>query len=309
MSASRPLRHWWQPTRDGEHWGMGQDHAAEAALRRRVQALEARVREEEAARIALEARLAQAQRMQALGQLAGGVAHDFNHVLQAVCSGLALIERRPSLDPETLGRITDMMAKAAERGKLVTRRLLAFARRCEPAAEPVDVPALLRELHEMLACTLGSRIAVCVAAERDLPPALADKGQLETVLVNLVANARDAMPAAGGRITLGATAAQAWVGQVPAPSLSPGAYLRLSVADTGAGMDSMTLARAGEPFFTTKPPGQGTGLGLAMAREFAERSGGALVLTSAPGQGTTVSLWLPQAQAAAPGRRRRPAKP
>lgn len=292
MAASRPLRSSWQPPRGGgEHRGTDRED-----LRGQIQALEAKLGEEIAARAALEARLAQAHKMQALGQLAAGVTHDFNHLLQVVRSGVSLLERRLPPGLEGPERITHMISKAVEHGEIVTRRLLSFAHRCELDVGPVDISALLGELHEMLACTLGDRIAVCVATEGGLRPALADKGQLEAVLVNLVANARDAIsatPTGGGRITLRAAGAQDGPG--PALGLGDGAYVRLSITDTGAGMDSATLARAEEPFFTTKPAGRGTGLGLAMARDFAERSGGKLVLASAPGRGTTVTLWLPQA--------------
>jgi len=183
-----------------------------------------------------------------------------------------------------------MVADAARRGTSVTRRLLAFARREELRPDTLDVGALLEGLHEILSATLGAGIRVEVEAEPGLPPVLADRGQLETVLVNLATNARDAMPR-GGRLTLSAGVERVEAGRPG--GLAAGAYVRLCVADSGEGMDAATLARAAEPFFTTKPLGQGTGLGLAMARSFAEGSGGALAIGSAPGEGTRVSLWLP----------------
>jgi CheY-like chemotaxis protein len=190
-----------------------------------------------------------------------------------------------------------MIAEAARRGASVTRRLLAFSRRADLRAEAVDAPALLEDMREILSHTLGAGIEVRIQAPAALPPLLADKGQLETVLVNLAANARDAMGGAGV-ITLSGIVEEVPRGTrrpaLPA-ALRAGAYLRLSVADTGAGMDAATLARAAEPFFTTKPLGKGTGLGLAMARGFAEQSGGALAIESSPGRGTTVRLWLPVA--------------
>lgn len=272
----------------------------QAELHRRIAFLEARLGEEIALRGRQEERLAEEDKMQALGHLATDITHDFNHVLQAVRSGLSLIERRLTSDSEGLRRITLMMAKAVEQGESVTRRLLSFAHRSEPEIEPVDVLPLLREIHEMLAQTLGNTIAVCVVTEGDLPPALAHKGQLEMVLVNLMVNARDAISAksnAGGRITLRAARSQVEADQVHEQGLKPGTYVCLSVTDTGSGMDTSTLARAGEPFFTTKPVGKGTGLGLASARRFALSSNGALVIKSVPTLGTTVSLWLPQASA------------
>jgi PAS domain S-box-containing protein len=267
---------------------------SEAELRSLNEALEARVREEVAAREEAQARVAQSQRMEALGQLAGGVAHDFNNVLQAVGGGARLIEARGD-DPQRVRRIARMIAEAAQRGASITHRLLAFSRRADLRAEAVDVAALLEDMREILTHTLGAGIEVRLQAPPSLPPLMADKGQLETVLVNLAANARDAMGGAGV-ITLSGI-----VEEVPRrirgpglPSaLKAGAYLRLSVADTGIGMDGATLARAAEPFFTTKPLGKGTGLGLAMARGFAEQSGGALSIESSPGRGTTVRLWLP----------------
>ncbi len=238
----------------------------------------------------LETRLAQAERMEALGQLAGGVAHDMNNVLQAVLGGAKLIAKRPS-DPATVSRLTGMIVEAAERGASVTRRLLSFARRGELRAAPVDTEELLADLGEVLAHTLGAEISVRVSAEKGLPPIMADRGQLVTVLLNLATNARDAMPGGGA---LGISAVTLTVRDDPDPmGLAPGSYVRLSIADTGHGMDATTLARAAEPFFTTKPKGRGTGLGLSMAKGFAEQSGGTILVESVPLHGTTVSLWIP----------------
>jgi signal transduction histidine kinase/ActR/RegA family two-component response regulator len=250
-----------------------------------------RLGEEARERQQAEARLAQAQRMEALGQLAGGIAHDFNNVLQAVTGGLDLIQRRSS-DPEVVKRYARMAVDAAQRGATITGRLLSFARRGALRAEPVSPLPMLEGLGEMLAHTLGVGITMHIVADPALPMLLADKGQLETVLVNLAVNARDAMPDGG---TLALTAASEVVqGRTHIAGLEKGPYVRLAVSDTGTGMDAATLARASEPFFTTKPPGQGTGLGLAMARGFAHQSGGGSAIESALGQGTTVTLWFPQ---------------
>jgi len=258
-------------------------------LRTAYDRLEQQAREREET----EARLAQAQRIEALGQLAGGIAHDFNNVLQAVTSGLSLIHSR-SADAAAVKRFAGMAADAAERGASITGRLLTFARRGALRAEPISPLPLLDGLRELLAHTLGVGIEMRIAADPDLPTLLADKGQLETVLVNLAVNARDAMPEGGTLMLAAASEAVPDAGAHPA-GLASGGYLRLSVSDTGAGMSAATLARASEPFFTTKPSGQGTGLGLAMARGFAHQSGGGFMIESAPGQGTTVTLWFPQA--------------
>ncbi|MBP0447286.1 response regulator [Roseomonas sp. SSH11] len=238
-------------------------------------------------------RLAQAQRMEALGRLAGGIAHDFNNVLQAILGGARGMQRRQR-DPEAIERLAGMIAEAAERGASVTRRLLAFARRGELRSVAVDIPELLNGLREVLTHTIGPNIQVRIEASPTLPKALTDPGQLETVLVNLAVNARDAMaPRGGGDLVLSAAVEDNRAGPGSLPSLGPGAYLRLDVTDTGMGMDATTLSRAGEPFFTTKPKGNGTGLGLAMAKGFAEQSGGAFGIESEPGHGTTITLWLP----------------
>ncbi|MCB4821275.1 ATP-binding protein [Roseicella aerolata] len=265
--------------------------ASEARLQAVNQDLQARVEAEVAAREAAQIRAAHAERLQALGQLAGGIAHDFNNVLQAVGAATGLMQRRAE-DPEAIRRLSRLVTEATARGAAVTNRLLAFARRGALQAEPVDAPALLEGLHDMLAHTLGRPLTIRIEATAPLPPLLADKAQLETVLVNLATNARDAMPE-GGTLTLSATAEQV-TGPHPV-ALAPGAYLRLAVRDTGMGMTPEVLSRIAEPFFTTKEVGQGTGLGLAMARGFAEQSGGGMLVESAPGRGTTVTLWLPQA--------------
>jgi PAS domain S-box-containing protein len=242
-----------------------------------------------------EERLRQAQKMEALGQLAGGIAHDFNNVLQAAQGGAGLIERNAG-DPDTVRRVAGMIAQAIGRGAAITRRLLAFSRQDDLRAEVVDPVALLTGMQEILAHTLGDAIEVRVEARAGLPPLLADKAQLETVLVNLATNARDAMPE-GGALTLSATHDAAEHGRAPGHliELAPGRYVRLAVADTGAGMAPEVLARATEPFFTTKRDGEGTGLGLSMAKGFAEQSGGGFLIESATGRGTSISLWLPVA--------------
>ena len=269
--------------------------AGDAALRRLNEELETRVRQEVAARQKAQAQLAHGQRMEALGQLAGGIAHDFNNVLQAVGGGAKLIEDAGD-NLARVRRIAAMVREAAGRGGAVTRRLLAFSRRADLRAEPLNAQDLLRGMQEVLAYTLGGGITVDLEVEVRLPPLLADKGQIETVLVNLAANARDAM-AGQGTITLSAVAALvSGEDGEGLPQLAPGAYIRLSVHDAGVGMSPEVLARASEPFFTTKPRGKGTGLGLAMARGFAEQSGGAFALESELGRGTTVSLWLPVAE-------------
>ncbi|WP_161993827.1 PAS domain-containing hybrid sensor histidine kinase/response regulator [Muricoccus nepalensis] len=284
----------------GVHLDVTERRQREAELRSLNEALETRVQEEVAAREAAQAHLAHAQRMEALGQLAGGIAHDFNNVIQAVQGGAALIERRPG-DPDGVRRLARMVSEAAGRGASVTRRLLAFSRRGDLHTEAVNPVALLAGMHEVLVHTLGTGIGVRVEAARGLPPLLADKGQLETVLVNLATNARDAM-AGNGQLTLAAAAEM--VPHAPGArhpaGLKAGSYLRLSVTDTGAGMPAAVLARVTEPFFTTKEHGKGTGLGLAMAKGFAEQSGGGLQIVSAPGRGTTVSLWFPLAEGALP---------
>jgi PAS domain S-box-containing protein len=272
------------------------ERAAAEELRRLNAELEARVREEVAARQVAQTRAAHAERMQALGQLAGGIAHDFNNVLQAVQGAAALMERRPG-DTAGVLRLARMILDASGRGVTVTRRLLSFARRDELRAEPVEVAPLLAGLCEVLSHTLGAEIACLHDVAPGTPSLLADKGQLETVLVNLASNARDAMPR-GGTLTM-AAAEVALDGTAGSMALAPGRYVRITVADTGTGMDPATVARLGEPFFTTKPQGAGTGLGLSMAKGFAEQSGGALAVESSRGRGTTVSLWLPCAPLAA----------
>ena len=187
------------------------------------------------------------------------------------------------------------MLAPVERGGSVSRRLLAFARRDILVTEPVDPARMLKELCELLGHTLGSGIAIRIEAEPGLPALLADKPQLETVLLNLATNARDAMPH-GGDLTFSA-ASERVAQDRDHPTLKVGSYIRISVADSGIGMDAATLLRATDPFFTTKPKGQGTGLGLPMAQGFAEQSGGALSIRSEPGRGAIVTIWLPQAEA------------
>ncbi|MDO9713629.1 two-component system sensor histidine kinase NtrB [Paracraurococcus lichenis] len=257
---------------------------------------------EAAKREAAQERLRQTQKMEALGQLAGGVAHDFNNASAAVLAGIALLEKRHGATFAAAGpgplRLLAGLRDGAERGAAVSRRLLSFARREALNATNVDPAELLSGLRDMLANALGPGIRMRAEAPAGLPALRADRRQLETVLINLAINARDAMPPEGGEVVFAATPEVVDSSTEHPAGLQPGRYIRLSIADTGSGMDAATLARATEPFFTTKPADRGTGLGLSMTSGFAEQSGGALRLESEPRRGTTVTLWLPQAEAA-----------
>ncbi|CAA2101842.1 Blue-light-activated protein [Methylobacterium bullatum] len=243
-------------------------------------------------------RFVQSQKMEAIGQLTGGVAHDFNNLLAVVLGNLHLARKRLPPDRKLL-QLVENSIQAAERGATLTKRMLAFARQQKLETGPVDVPELVRGMTELLQGSIGAGIPVATHFPPELPLANVDANQLELALLNLAVNARDAMPE-GGRITIAARDAVVAPDQIP--GLAPGRYVCLSVTDTGDGMDEQTLARATEPFFTTKGVGKGTGLGLSMIHGFAEQSGGRLCLRSVPGQGTTAELWLPEAEAGDAGK-------
>ena len=242
---------------------------------------------------ATRARFIQSQKMEAIGQLTGGVAHDFNNLLAVVLGNLNLARKRLPPDRKLMQLIENSI-QAAERGAMLTKRMLAFARRQELTIGPVDVPDLVRGMADLLQRSIGPTILVNTQFPLQLSPALVDANQLELALLNLAVNARDAMPE-GGTITIGARETQ--IGADAVGGLAPGRYISLTVTDTGEGMDERTLARAAEPFFTTKGVGKGTGLGLSMVHGFAEQSGGRLLLTSSAGQGTIAELCLLVAEA------------
>ncbi len=266
--------------------------AAEQLLGAANRTLEDRVQREVSARDDAQRKLERSQRLEALGQLAGGIAHDMNNVLHAIAGACSLLRRRPS-DSHEVDRIVSIVLAATDRGSAVTRRLLAFSRRDQLRPEVVDLEALLVDLRELLNHTLGDRVGVELGLAKELPKLFADRMQLETVLINLATNARDAMPG-GGTITITADR-EAGNGEASEiAELPKGGMIRISVVDTGIGMDANTLARAVEPFYTTKGLGKGTGLGLSMAKGFTEQSGGGLVISSRPSEGTAVTMWLPE---------------
>jgi PAS domain S-box-containing protein len=236
--------------------------------------------------------LFQAQKMEAVGQLTGGIAHDFNNLLMAVLGSLELLRKRLPDDPKIM-RLLDNAVQGAQRGASLTQRMLAFARRQDVTPEPVDVPALVRGMSDLLQRSVGTAVAIETRFPIRLNPVLADANQLELALLNLVVNARDAMPG-GGSVVIAAREEAVTSGH--GANLKPGAYVCLSVTDTGEGMDEATLARATEPFFTTKGVGKGTGLGLSMVHGLSEQLGGRLLLKSRKGEGTTAELWLPRGQ-------------
>ena len=239
-----------------------------------------------------EEQLFQSQRLEALGQLTGGVAHDFNNLLTVVSGNLQMLEERVASDALSANLVKAAL-RATGRGADLTRKLLAFARRQTLQPRAIDVRQLLASLADILRRTLGANIDVRSVVDDGLPPVKADPGMLDTALLNLAVNARDAMPG-GGTLTLSATLASVDAGFVArADGLTPGRYLLISVTDTGTGMSPEVLAHAFEPFFTTKDSGKGSGLGLSLVYGFAKQSGGHVQATSAPGLGTTISLYLP----------------
>ena len=232
----------------------------------------------------------QSQKMDAIGKLTGGVAHDFNNLLAVIIGSLDLARRRMG-EGVDIGRFLDNAMSAAERGATLTQRMLSFARRQELKLETVDVGDLVRGMAELVQRTIGVGISIDTEFPLRLAPVHADPSQLELAVMNLVVNARDAMPE-GGKVTIEGREKRIGRGE----ELEPGDYVRLSVIDRGQGMDKATLARAMEPFFTTKGIGKGTGLGLSMVHGFAEQCGGRLILKSHPGKGTKAELWLPVAR-------------
>ena len=237
--------------------------------------------------------LFQAQKMEAIGQLTGGVAHDFNNVLQIIGGNLQLLKLVGNLNEAGKARV-DMALAGVERGAKLSSHLLAFARRQPLQAVVINPGHLLREMDDMMRRVLGPRARIVTEIEHRLGSTLVDPNQLNNVLLNLAINARDAMAGSG---TLTIRAANVGPGGALPPSLAAGQYVMIEIADTGKGMPPEVLERAFEPFFTTKPTGQGTGLGLSMAYGFVKQSGGEIVLQSEAGKGTSVRIWLPRSEA------------
>lgn len=239
----------------------------------------------------LENQLIQAQKMDAIGKLTGGIAHDFNNLLAAVIGGLGLIERRAKLGEEQQ-RVLAMTKRAAEQGSELVRRLLAFARRQRLEPHAIELASLQGAVLELLTHTLGGLVNLEWRVEEGIWAVFADQAQLELALVNLIINARDAMPD-GGTVTIFAENRCAENGELPA--ISSGDYVRLAVRDTGTGISADILEKVMEPFFTTKEVGKGSGLGLSMVYGFAKQSDGAFRIESKPAAGTIAELWLPRA--------------
>jgi two-component system cell cycle sensor histidine kinase/response regulator CckA len=245
-------------------------------------------------RKALEGQLLQSQKMEAVGRLAGGIAHDFNNLLTAIMGYSDLLEDRLAGSPDALADLAEIK-KAGERASRLTRQFLAFSRKQPITRQIVDMNALVADINKMLSRVVGEDVELLVVAEPTLPPVVADPGQLEQVLVNLVVNSRDAMPN-GGRLTIATAAttideafARRHAGAVPGP------YVCLIVADVGCGMTEDVLGHVFEPFFTTKPQGQGTGLGLSTVYGIVKQNGGYITIASGPGRGTTVTIFWPVA--------------
>ncbi|SDB73835.1 PAS domain S-box-containing protein [Belnapia rosea] len=255
--------------------------------------LERRVVERTAALMTAEETLRQAQKMEAVGQLTGGIAHDFNNMLQGVVGGLEMARRR--LAESRAGEVERYLTaarEAAERAAGLTRRLLAFARRQHLDPKPVDPNGLVVGLADLIRRTVGPGVGVELGLRDGAGGVLCDANELESALLNLCINARDAMPE-GGQLVIGTEDVRLFVTDLPDKDARPGRYVTISVTDTGTGMPAEVLERVFEPFFTTKPQGQGTGLGLSQVYGFVRQSGGLVRIESTVGQGTTVRLFLP----------------
>jgi signal transduction histidine kinase/CheY-like chemotaxis protein len=252
--------------------------------------LEHRVEERTAKHQAAVAQLHEAQKLETLGQLTGGVAHDFNNLLTPITGALDLLQRKYADEDARSARLIANALLAADRAKTLLQRLLGFARRQTLQTLALDVGRLITGMRDLIASSVGPTIELRVRYAPNLPPALADPNQLELAILNLCVNARDAMPG-GGPLTI--TVEEVTISPGSEPKLPPGLYVRLSVIDAGCGMDSATLARAIEPFYSTKETGRGTGLGLSMVHGLAAQLGGQFLLSSALGQGTRADLYLP----------------
>ena len=271
-----------------------QRRGAENALQKLNDTLEQQVVERtEQLRKQAEA-LRQAQKMEAVGQLTGGVAHDFNNLLQVIVGNLEILQRNLPTGADRLRRAAENALKGAKRAATLTESLLAFSRRQPLNPKPIKVNDLVRGMSELFYRSLGEQIAVETVLAAGLWQTEADPNQLETALLNLAVNARDAMPS-GGKLTIETANAHIDEGYAATQSeVIPGQYVVICVSDNGVGMDKNTLAQVFEPFFTTKEPGKGTGLGLSQVYGFVKQSGGHVKLYSELEQGTTVKIYLPR---------------
>jgi signal transduction histidine kinase len=269
-----------------------------AARTHQLQDAYRRLRAEVAERERTEEALRQAQKMEAIGQMTGGVAHDFNNLLTAVLGNLELALRRT--EDERLRRYLTGATEAAQRGARLTEQLLAFSRKQRLEPESVDLNGLVSGMQGLLHSTLGPTVRIDTTMQVDLWPAMVDATQLELAILNLAINSRDAMPG-GGQITVGTSNSSGSDAGRPS-DLGAGDFVVVSVADTGTGMSEEVLAHAFEPFFTTKTVGGGTGLGLSQVYGFARQSGGSVRIDTGPGRGTTVCVYVPRA-ANRPGER------
>ncbi|WP_454884808.1 ATP-binding protein [Sphingomonas oryzagri] len=260
----------------------------EEALHEAAATLEQRVEQRTAELAHAQEALRQSQKLEAMGQLTGGVAHDFNNLLTPIMGSLDLLHRKGVGDAREQ-RLLGGALESAERARALVQRLLAFARRQPLEPRPIDVAALLVEIGPLIGTTLGPGIALTIDAPDPLPPAFADRNQIEMALLNLAVNARDAMTD-GGRVTIAAASEDVARGH---GELVAGSYVRITVTDTGTGMDEETRRRAVEPFYSTKTQSVGNGLGLSMVHGLMHQLGGAMALASTPGAGTEVALWLP----------------
>jgi PAS domain S-box-containing protein len=269
---------------------------AENEIRLLNATLEQRVLDEIAERAKTEEQLRQAQKMEAVGQLTGGIAHDFNNMLAVIIGGLNLIQRRLSRGDTNVERLIANAMEGAERAAALTKRLLAFSRQQPLDPKTVDANRLIEAMTELLSRTFGETITVETLLAPDLWAIRADPAQLESAILNLSVNARDAMPS-GGKLTIETSNVAVDGTREDEQGMPPGDYVRLAVTDTGDGMSAETMARAFDPFFTTKPVGKGTGLGLSQVYGFVRQSGGHVRLQSQLGVGTTSNIYLPRAAA------------
>jgi nitrogen-specific signal transduction histidine kinase/CheY-like chemotaxis protein len=259
-----------------------------------------------AAHDAAQSQLAWAQKMEAVGQLTGGVAHDFNNLLTAIGGSLALLE--PALPDGHLREISASAQRAVDRGAQLTASLLAFSRKQRLDPQPVDANAMLAEFDPLIRRAAGETVAVSFVVDSALRPCNADPAQLEAAILNLVINARDAMAPNGGTLTIATRNVTLTRGDLAEnPEATAGAFVAIAVADTGPGMSPSVLSKAFEPFFTTKEVGKGSGLGLSQVYGFARQLGGHVAIESQPGRGTRVTVYLPAV--AAPPETAAPARP